>query len=100
MGSVIGSLSFATAVQLLDVAYFLVGTCIIDSQFFIHSGCFYSVSSSPLLIRGAPDTARIILCQSLTVKRHRQLQVEDFPKVPTWRLGFEPATIRPKGAES
>jgi len=31
-------------------------------QTLIHSGCVYSASSSPLL-RGAPDTARI-LCRS------------------------------------
>ena len=41
--------------------------------------------SSPLLLRSAPDTARI-LCRSFTPKRHRQLQVKDLPKVPTWRL--------------
>src|SRR6218665_875141 len=39
---------------------------------FIHSDHFYSASSSILLIRSAPDTARI-LCQSFTPKRHRQL---------------------------
>ena len=33
----------------------------------IHSGYFYSASSSPLLLRGAPDTV------SFTPKRHRQL---------------------------
>ena len=27
---------------------------------FIHSGFFYSASSGPLLVRGAPDTARIL----------------------------------------
>src|SRR6218665_1130815 len=52
---------------------------------FIHSGYFYSTSSSPLLLRSAPDKARI-LCQSFTPKRHRQLQVKDLPKIPTWRL--------------
>ena len=52
---------------------------------FIHSGYFYNVSSSPLLLRGAPDTARI-LCRSFTPKRHRQLCVKDLPKVPTWRI--------------
>jgi len=30
---------------------------------FIHSGYFYSASSNPLLLRGAPDTARM-LCRS------------------------------------
>src|SRR6218665_1288072 len=48
---------------------------------FIHSDHFYNVSSSQLLLRSAPDTARI-LCQSFTPKRHRQLRVKNFPKVP------------------
>jgi len=52
---------------------------------FIHSGYFYSASSSPLLLRGAPDTARI-LCRSFMPKHHRQLQAKDLPKLPTWRL--------------
>src|SRR6218665_1922624 len=55
---------------------------------FIHSGYFYSTSSSPLLLRGAPDTARI-LCQSFTLKRHRKLRVKDLPKVPTWQLEWD-----------
>src|SRR6218665_2734749 len=53
--------------------------------FFIHSFYFCSASSSPLLLRGAPSTARI-LCGSFTPKRHRQLQGKDLPKVPMWRL--------------
>jgi len=52
---------------------------------FIHSGYFYSASSSPLLLRGAPDTARIP-CRSFTSKRLMQLRVKDLPKVPTLRL--------------
>ena len=48
---------------------------------FIHSGHFYSASSSPLLLRGAPDIAQI-LCWSFMPKCHRQLQVKDFPM---WR---------------
>src|SRR6218665_1695148 len=52
---------------------------------FIHSVYFHIASSSPLLLRGAPDTARI-LCQSFTPKRHRQLRENDLPKVTTWRL--------------
>jgi len=49
---------------------------------FIHSDYFYSASSSPLglLLRGAPDTARI-LCRSFTPKRQRQLRVKNLPKV-------------------
>src|SRR6218665_1611939 len=50
---------------------------------FIHS--FYSASSSPLLLRGAPDTTRI-LCRNFTPIPYRQLRVKDFPKVPRWRL--------------
>src|SRR6218665_3016545 len=52
---------------------------------FIHSGYFYSASSSPPLLRGDPDTARI-LCRSFTPKRHTQLRTKDLPKVPTRRL--------------
>ena len=39
---------------------------------FIHPGYFYSASSIPLPLRGAPDTARI-LCRNFTPKRRRQL---------------------------
>jgi len=52
---------------------------------FIYSGYFYIAFSSPLLLRGAPDIARI-LCRSFMPKRHRQLRVKDLPKVSTWRL--------------
>src|SRR6218665_2573585 len=51
---------------------------------FISSGYFYSASSSPLLLRGAPDTARY--CWNFTPKRYRQQRVKDLPMVPTWRL--------------
>ena len=53
--------------------------------YFIHSFNFYSTSSSPLLLWGAPDTARIP-CRCFTPKRHRQTQVKDLPKVRTWWL--------------
>src|SRR6218665_3572189 len=49
---------------------------------FIHSGYIYSTSSTPLLLRGTPHTARI-LCRSFMPKHHRQLRVKDLPKVPT-----------------
>ena len=42
----------------------------------------------PLLLGGAPDTARI-LCRNFTPKHHRQLWVKDLPKVPTWQLERE-----------
>jgi len=41
---------------------------------FIHSDYLYSASSSPLLLRGATDTARV-LCRNFSPKRHRQLWV-------------------------
>jgi len=54
---------------------------------FIHSfsGYFNSAFSSLLLLRGTPDTARI-LCRSFMPKRHRQLRVKDLPNVSTWWL--------------
>src|SRR6218665_2888206 len=48
----------------------------------VHPEYFYSASSSPLLLRGAPYTSQT-LCRSFTPKRHRQLRVTDLPKVPT-----------------
>src|SRR6218665_338510 len=63
----------------------------------IHSDYFYSASSSPLLLRGTPDKARI-LCRSFTLKRNRQLRVKDLPNVP--RAGFELTTLWTKGIES
>src|SRR6218665_2434694 len=61
------------------------GAMITPWHSFIHSGYFYSASSSPLLSRGAPDIAWI-LCQSFMAKRHMQLRMKDLPKVLTWRL--------------
>jgi len=66
---------------------------------FIHLCYFYdSASSSPLLLRGAPNTARI-LCRSFTPKRQRQLRVKDLPKVPTWQLDRE-SNLRPFGPKA
>src|SRR6218665_1809310 len=61
----------------------------------IHSVYFCDGSSSPLLLRGAPDTA-LILCRSFMPKRHWQLRVKDLPKVPTWLLEWY-ANPRPFG---
>jgi len=67
-------------IYLLDSCQFVISqTLIIPIHSFIHS------TSSPLLLRGAPDTARIQR-RSFTPKRHRKLWVKDLPKVPTWRL--------------
>src|SRR6218665_1540593 len=79
-------------------------TCCIRNLFmksFIHSEYFCSTFQSQLLLRGAPDTARI-LCRRFTPKHHRQLRVKDLPKVPTWRAraGFKPTTLRTKAIDS
>jgi len=65
---------------------------------FIHSGYFYSASSS---LRVASDTARI-LCQSFTPKHHGQTVSEGLALGPyvAARAGLEPATLRTKGVES
>ena len=68
----------------------------LDIFSFIHSfNHFYSASSSPLLLRGAPDTA-LMLCRNFIPKHHRQLWVKDLPKVPTWWLEQE-SNPRPFG---
>ena len=62
---------------------------------FIHSGYSYSAPSSPLLLRGAPDYSTDTVSK-FHVEAHRQLQVKDLPKVPTWRLEQE-SNPRPSG---
>src|SRR6218665_3701701 len=62
---------------------------------FIHSGHFYSAPSSPLLLRGAPDYSADTVSE-FHAEAHRQLQVKDLPKVPTWRLERE-SNPRPSG---
>ena len=52
---------------------------------FIHSGYFYSTSSSLLLIWGTPETARI-LCRGFMLKCHRQLRIKNLAMLRTWRL--------------
>src|SRR6218665_2628032 len=55
---------------------------------FIHSGHFYSAPSSYLLLRGAPDYSTDAVSE-FHAEAHRQLQVKDLLKVPTWRLERE-----------
>ena len=62
---------------------------------FIHSGHFYSARSSPLLLRGAHDYSTDTVLE-FHAEAHRQLQVKDLPKVPTWRLKRE-SNPRPSG---
>src|SRR6218665_1547944 len=81
----------------------MIGDCVISVwsfiHSFIHSAYFYSASSSPLLLRGDPDTARI-LRRSFTPKRHRQLRVKDLSHVTKWRLERDsnPRPFRPKAS--
>src|SRR6218665_81375 len=65
---------------------------------FIYSGYFYSTSSSPLLFRGALDTAWI-LCRSQYAKVLQAIASEGFAQGPYMavRAGFEPTTLRAKG---
>src|SRR6218665_2065565 len=51
---------------------------------FIHSGYFYSVPSSPLLLRGAPDYSTDTVSEF-----HAELYLKDLPKVYTWWLERE-----------
>jgi len=51
----------------------------------LHSSYFYSAFLSPLLLRGAPATERI-LCRSFTMMRHRQLQVKDLPSLSLTKI--------------
>src|SRR6218665_1966411 len=60
-----------------------------------HSCHFYSAPSSPLLLRGAPDYSTDTVSE-FHAEAHRQLQVKDLPKVPTWRLERE-SNPRPSG---
>src|SRR6218665_2046327 len=65
------------------------------SILFIHSGHFYSAPSSPLLLRGAPDYSTDTASE-FHAEVHRQPQVKDLPKVPTWRLERK-SNPRPSG---
>src|SRR6218665_249581 len=75
---------------LLSSAFFhrSVAWAMTDSFSFIHSGHFYSAPSSPLLLRGAADYSTDTVSE-FHAEAHRQLQVKDLPKVPTWRLKRE-----------
>src|SRR6218665_520489 len=65
---------------------------------FIHSGHFYSAPSCPLPLRGAPDYSTDTVSE-FHAEAHRQLQVKDLQKVPTWRLERE-SNPRPSGSKS
>src|SRR6218665_1335592 len=50
-------------------------------SFIINSGHFYNASLSPLLLRSTPDYSTDTVSE-FRAKAHRQMQVEDLPKVP------------------
>src|SRR6218665_793769 len=65
---------------------------------FIYSGYFYSAFSSPLLLRGAPDTARIP-CRSFTPKCHTSEGLSQVPYLAVSAV-VKPMTLRTKGVDS
>ena len=67
---------------------------------FIHSGYFYRASSSPLLLRGAPDTARIL--SEFHAEAPQATMSEGLAQGPyvAARVGVEPMTFRTKGVDS
>jgi len=65
---------------------------------FIHSGHCYRAPLSPLLLRDAPDHSTDTV-SGFHAEAHRQLQIKNMPKVPTWRLERE-SNPRPSGWKS
>src|SRR6218665_1850457 len=65
---------------------------------FIHSDYFYSASSSPLLLRGAPDTARILFqAEASQATANKGLAQDPYMAAIA---GFEPMTLWTKCDES
>ena len=70
---------------------------------FIHSGYFNSASSSPPLLRGAPNYSidTVLLCRSNHAKVLQATASEGLAQgsYVAVGVGFEPATFRMQGAE-
>src|SRR6218665_3619991 len=66
----------------------------------IRSGYFYSASSSPLLLRGVPDSLDTV--SEFHAEAPQATTSEGLAQGPyvAVRAGFEPATLRTKGAKS
>ena len=67
----------------------------------IHSGYFYSVSSSPLLLRCAPDCSIDTMSHAVhaaAIQATVSERLAQGPYVAT-RVGFESATLRTQGTE-
>jgi len=75
--------------------------CILCMYSFIHSGYFYSFSSSPLLLRDAPDTARNTVPE-FHPEAPQATVSEGLAQGPyvAARAGVEPMTLRTKGVDS
>ena len=69
-----------------------------NHSFYIHSGYFYSASSSPLLLRGAPDYSIDTLLE-LTREALQATVSEGLAQGPyvAARVRFKPATLRTQG---
>src|SRR6218665_581244 len=69
-------------------------------QSFVLSGYYYNASSSPLLLRGAPDCS-IDTVSELIREALQATASEGLAKSPyvAARVGFEPSTLRTKDAE-
>ena len=67
---------------------------------FRHPGYFYSASSSPLLLRGTPDSTDTVL--EFHAEAPQAIASEGLAQGPYMvaRAGFEPTTLRTKGNES
>src|SRR6218665_2079313 len=72
-----------------------------QSNIFIHSNYLYSTSSSPLLLRGAPDYSTDTVSE-FHAKVPQATGREGLGKGPyvAARAGFEPKTLQTKGTES
>ena len=70
------------------------------SDSFIHSGCFYSASSTPLLLRGTPDTAQTVL--EFHAKVPQATVSEGLAQGPyvAARAGVKPMTLQTNGIDS
>ena len=103
--SVLIELGLVTVVENMCSSFWvelLLGTPLTDHPFilsFIHSGYFYSASSSALLFRGAPDTAWTLLEFNAKVSQATASeQLTQGPYVAA-TVGFKPITLRTKGVE-
>src|SRR6218665_2346498 len=67
----------------------------------IHSGYFYGASSSPLLLRGAPDYSTDTVLE-FHAEAPQAIASEGLAQGPytETRAGFKPATLQTKGDES